>query len=230
MRKISQIMPKRYYLHNDGRKCCWVDVFMLDEELGPSETAVAQMQAVQPTEPQTIRMWGKECALPRRQIFWNHAYRFLGDDNAASDNEPEVSRRFREWANKSKYFDAARPFVGSMGNYERDENDYHGFHQDKTKDIDMCEDGSTVILGLSMGALRRLDFIPAKGSGKPVLSVPLRSMQAYAMGGLTNLHFKHGVPKEKKPCGMRCSLTLRRFKQAAAAGAEESPRKRAKVE
>jgi alkylated DNA repair dioxygenase AlkB len=90
-------------------------------------------------------------------------------------------------------------------NLYRDGRDSIGFHADDEPEL-----GTNPIIGsISLGAERR--FIlkhPASGE-KIEFQLPHGSL--LVMGGTSQHHWRHGVPKTKKPVGPRINLTFRRI-------------------
>jgi alkylated DNA repair dioxygenase AlkB len=90
-------------------------------------------------------------------------------------------------------------------NLYRDGRDSIGFHADDEPELGV----NPVIGSISLGAERR--FIlkhPASGE-KLEFALPHGSL--LVMGGTSQLHWRHGVPKTKKPVGPRINLTFRRI-------------------
>ncbi|HJZ90559.1 MAG TPA: alpha-ketoglutarate-dependent dioxygenase AlkB [Gemmataceae bacterium] len=90
-------------------------------------------------------------------------------------------------------------------NLYRDGRDSIGFHADDEPELGV----NPVIGSISLGAERR--FIlkhPASGE-KLELALPHGSL--LVMGGTSQHHWRHGVPKTKKPVGRRINLTFRRI-------------------
>jgi alkylated DNA repair dioxygenase AlkB len=90
-------------------------------------------------------------------------------------------------------------------NLYRDGRDSIGFHADDEPELGV----NPVIGSISLGAERR--FIlkhPASGE-KIEFRLPHGSL--LVMGGASQHHWRHGVPKTKRPVGPRINLTFRRI-------------------
>lgn len=89
-------------------------------------------------------------------------------------------------------------------NLYRDQHDSVAPHNDKLADL---VKGEPIAL-LSLGATRRL-VIRAKRPPRRVLNVDLQAGSLLVMSWETQLHYDHGVPKERHPTGARISIALR---------------------
>ncbi len=101
------------------------------------------------------------------------------------------------------------PFVGapfdSIGlNLYRDQHDSVAPHNDKLADIVR---GEPIAL-LSLGATRRMT-IRAKQPPRHVLQLDLEAGNLLLMSWETQLHYDHGIPKQRTPVGPRISLAFR---------------------
>jgi alkylated DNA repair dioxygenase AlkB len=106
---------------------------------------------------------------------------------------------------------AAMTWNSLLLNLYRDGRDSIGFHADDEPELGV----NPVIGSISLGAERR--FIlkhPASGE-KLEFALPHGSL--LVMGGTSQHHWRHGVPKTKKPVGPRINLTFRRIISSAVA-------------
>lgn len=89
-------------------------------------------------------------------------------------------------------------------NLYRDGRDSIGFHAD-----DEAELGPNPVIGsVSLGAERK--FVLKHPAGGDRLEFRLPHGSLLVMGGTSQHHWRHGVPKTKKPVGPRINLTFRR--------------------
>jgi len=90
-------------------------------------------------------------------------------------------------------------------NYYRDGQDSIGFHADDEPEL-----GTNPVIGsISLGAVRRF-VLKHPASGKKIeFDLPHGSL--LVMGGTSQHHWRHGVPKTRKPVGPRINLTFRRI-------------------
>lgn len=96
------------------------------------------------------------------------------------------------------------PFDSIGCNLYRDQHDSVAPHNDKLADIVR---GEPIVL-LSLGATRRL-VIRAKHPPRRVLNVDMESGSLLLMSWETQLHYDHGIPKQRTPVGPRISLAFR---------------------
>ncbi|AUX47190.1 DNA methylase [Sorangium cellulosum] len=98
-------------------------------------------------------------------------------------------------------------FNSVLLNYYRSGADSMGFHADAEKELGP----NPVIASVSLGAPRRFLLKPA-GPWKhaPAIELDLGGGSLLVMGGTTQHHYRHGVPKQRG-AGPRINLTFRRI-------------------
>jgi alkylated DNA repair dioxygenase AlkB len=89
-------------------------------------------------------------------------------------------------------------------NLYRDADDSVAPHNDRLGDL---VEGHPIVL-LSLGAARRME-IRAKRPPRRLLRLELEPGSLLLMDYATQLHYDHGIPKEKAPVGPRISLAFR---------------------
>jgi alkylated DNA repair dioxygenase AlkB len=90
-------------------------------------------------------------------------------------------------------------------NLYRDGRDSIGFHADDEPEL-----GPNPIVGsVSLGATRR--FVLKHPASGEKLEFDLPNGSLLVMGGTSQHHWRHGVPKTRKPAGPRINLTFRRI-------------------
>jgi alkylated DNA repair dioxygenase AlkB len=90
-------------------------------------------------------------------------------------------------------------------NYYRDGRDSIGFHSDDEPEL-----GTNPVIGsISLGAERR--FVLKHPASGETLEFNLPHGSLLVMGGTSQHHWRHGVPKTRKPVGPRINLTFRRI-------------------
>lgn len=94
-------------------------------------------------------------------------------------------------------------------NYYRDGRDAMGMHSDAEPELGP----RPVIASLSLGAVRTLVFQPRKDRVPNAVAfrLPLANGSLLIMAGDTQHNWKHGVDRERTPCGPRINLTFRRI-------------------
>lgn len=98
-------------------------------------------------------------------------------------------------------------FNSLLLNYYRDEQDSVGFHSDDEPELGP----RPVIASLSLGAERVFVMKHRTQRKRPPVRLMLASGSLLLMKGETQRHWRHGVPKETRPCGPRINLTFRRI-------------------
>jgi alkylated DNA repair dioxygenase AlkB len=98
-------------------------------------------------------------------------------------------------------------FNSVLLNCYRDHRDSMGFHSDDEPELGP----RPVIASLSLGAERV--FVMKHKTRRDVQPVRLRlaSGSLLLMKGETQCHWRHGIPKQARPCGPRVNLTFRRI-------------------
>lgn len=98
-------------------------------------------------------------------------------------------------------------FNSVLLNYYRSGADSMGFHADAERELGP----NPVIASVSLGAPRRFVMKPAaKRKDAPVIELALGGGSLLVMGGTTQHHYRHGVPKQRG-VGPRINLTFRRI-------------------
>ena len=98
-------------------------------------------------------------------------------------------------------------FNSVLLNYYRDEEDSIGFHSDDEPELGL----RPVIASLSLGAERVFVMKHKRDRKSPPVRFALASGSLLLMKGETQRHWRHGVPRETRPCGPRVNLTFRRI-------------------
>ena len=98
-------------------------------------------------------------------------------------------------------------FNSVLLNYYRDNHDGMGFHSDDERELGR----EPVIASVSLGETRTFVLKHRSRSDVPDIKLPLPSASVLLMQGATQRNWKHGIPKESRPCGPRINLTFRRI-------------------
>ncbi len=96
-------------------------------------------------------------------------------------------------------------FNSVLLNYYRDQRDGMGMHSDDESDLGQ----QPVIASLSLGDERIFLLRHRHLKEINTLKLPLPSSSILLMNGNTQSFWKHGIAKEKHPCGPRINLTFR---------------------
>jgi len=170
---------------------------------GNENDLLRQLIEETPWRQEQVTVWGKTHMQPRL-IAW------YGDD-AQSYSYSGINLRGLPWTPallriKAKVETLCHSqFNSVLVNYYRDHRDGMGFHSDDEPELGPAP----VIASVTFGAVR--PFVLKHRYCKDVTNVkfPLPSSSVLLMQGNTQRYWKHGVPKQTKPCGPRINLTFR---------------------
>lgn len=155
-----------------------------------------------PWRQQQIKVYGKKYLQPRLSAWYgDEAYSYSGillKPLPWTDTLLELKNRVESIIDHQ--------FNSVLLNYYRDQNDSMGMHSDDEPELGK----QPVIASLSLGEERSflLRHKYRKDIGSVKLSLSSGSM--LVMKGDTQSHWKHGITKERKPCGPRINLTFRK--------------------
>ena len=148
----------------------------------------------------TARIVGRDVALPRLTAWYGDAgYRYSGIDNPP---KPWLPLLFELKARAERL--AGTTFNSVLSNLYRDGRDSMGWHSDDERSLG----ANPVIASLSFGAVRRFRL---KHKKRPEHSIALElgPGSCLVMAGALQHHWRHALPKTKKPVGPRVNLTFR---------------------
>lgn len=159
-----------------------------------------------PWREEEIVLWGKRCKQPRL-IAWygdeGSAYTYSGITLSPLPWSPLLTS-LKEAVERV----AATRFNSVLLNYYRNERDSMGMHSDDEPELGR----NPVIASLSFGEERVLVFKHRKRKDVPPVRIRLASGSLLLMRGETQHHWKHGIDKQRAPCGPRVNLTFRRIR------------------
>lgn len=161
--------------------------------LVPPASAAAWFEALVATIPWragTRMMYEREVEVPRLRAHYR------ADDPALPPPLGEALARVRSAV--------GAPFDSLGLNLYRDRHDSVAPHNDRLADLVR---GEPIAL-LSLGATRRL-VIRAKQPPRRVLGVDMEPGSLLLMSWSTQLHYDHGIPKQREPVGPRISIAFR---------------------
>ncbi len=152
-------------------------------------------------EQREIELFGRRILQPRL-IAWGGElpYRYSGrtlESRALVQPLPELMERVCSAS-------AAR-FNHVLANRYRDGNDSMGLHSDNEPELGP----DPVVATLSLGDTRRFVLVPKKRRDGAPRDIPLGHGALLVMGGACQSHYRHGVPRTRRPVGERISLTFR---------------------
>ena len=156
-----------------------------------------------PWRAEEIVVWGKRHLQPRLTAWYGDRgarYRYSGIDLLPLPWTTTLAeiRRAVEAA-------SGTAFNSVLLNYYRDQRDSMGFHSDDEPELGRAP----VIASLSLGATRSFILKHRRRKDVEPVRLPLESGSLLIMKGETQLNWKHGIAKERRPCGARVNLTFR---------------------
>lgn len=148
----------------------------------------------------TIKMWGKTINIPRLQTWMSNegikASLYLKTESLKWDPKiKEIKKRIESILHCE--------FDYVLLNYYRDGNDYISYHSDG----EAIEQSKGVIASISLGATRR--FLLRHNESKEIIEYSLFPGSLLVMDHITQMYWKHSVPKQKKIIHGRINLTFR---------------------
>jgi len=156
-----------------------------------------------PWQSQCIKVWGKTVPQPRLIAWYGDAgatYSYSGIV-LSPRRWTETIRKLRECVEHV----AQHQFNSVLLNYYRDHRDGMGLHSDDEPDLGP----RPTIASLSLGQERRFQLKHRHRKDMPTLSIPLSNGSLLVSRGDTQRCWKHGIPKQRTPCGPRVNLTFR---------------------
>jgi alkylated DNA repair dioxygenase AlkB len=151
-----------------------------------------------------IRLFGRDIDAPRLS-FW------IGDADATYTYSrtrylphpwPEALHGIREGLRTECGVD----FNGVLANLYRDGNDGMGWHADDEPELG----ARPLIASVSLGAVRRF-ALRHRDDAAGRLDIELAHGSLLLMGGATQAHYRHALPKTARAVGPRINLTFRRL-------------------
>ena len=171
----------------------------------PAEAVMNRLIDEVPWRAENIVVWGKTIPQPRLIAWYGDkkaSYTYSGirhDPLPWTDDLTEIKNRVE------KVVDAN--FNSVLLNYYRHHRDSMGMHSDDEPELGR----GPIIASLSLGEERSFLFKHKTRNDVKVVRVKLASGSLLLMKGNTQHCWKHGIEKEKRPCGPRINLTFRRI-------------------
>lgn len=153
------------------------------------------------TQPQ-LTLYGRTVAVPRQVAWYGDAdarYRYSGHTHVPLPWTPllsEIRQRLEE--------QVGQPLNGVLLNLYRDGQDAMGWHSDDEAALGP----DPMVVSLSLGAARRLDF-RRKGGSRIEHSIQLEHGSLLVMSGSTQHHWQHQIARTRKVTTPRLNLTFR---------------------
>lgn len=154
-----------------------------------------------PWQEEAIDIASRRVTVPRL-VCWHGdpgaMYRYSGVDHVPAPWTATLLR-LRDRVQEA----SGQGFNAVLGNLYRNERDSMGWHADKEKSLGI----DPVIASLSFGAARLFKLRHNK-TGES-LDLLLEDGSLLIMGGSLQHHWRHCVPRSRKPCDARINLTFR---------------------
>ena len=148
---------------------------------------------------------GRRIASPRLSAWYGDPearYRYSGlslEPLPWTESLLELRRRVRQATGAT--------FNSVLANLYRGGDDSMGWHADDEPELGP----EPLIASLSLGAERRFLLRPRRRALHPGLAVPLGHGSLLVMAGPTQGHWRHALPRTRRPVGPRINLTFRRI-------------------
>jgi alkylated DNA repair dioxygenase AlkB len=166
---------------------------------------MARLVQTLPLRAETLVLFGQRKTTPRLTSWHGdpharYAYSGRGFEPAPWTDELASLRERLRAATGIRY-------SGVLANYYRDGSDSMGWHADDERELGPSPDDIRVA-SISLGAPRRF-VLRARDDRSHRLEFPLGHGDLLVMGGTTQRHFVHAVPKTARVVGPRLNLTFR---------------------
>lgn len=163
------------------------------------EQVLARLMAETDWRAEAITLWGKTHPQPRLTAWHGAArYRYSG-----MTLEPQPFTALQLEIKAAVEQATGRHFNSVLLNYYRDERDSMGFHSDDEPELGP----EPAIASVSFGAPRT--FILKHKRLPRTVKLALGNGSLLLMAGTLQRHWRHGINKERAPCGPRINLTFR---------------------
>ena len=178
------------------------ELWLIEAAVAEPERVLERLLAELGWRQDTARIAGREVLLPRLTAWYGDAgYRYSGIDNPPQPWLPLLTE-----LKKTGEQLAGVTFNSVLANLYRDGRDSMGWHSDDERSLG----SNPVIASLSFGAVRR--FRLKHKTAPRTLALDLQPGSCLVMAGPLQHHWRHALPKTKKPVGPRVNLTFRLIK------------------
>ncbi|GGO83024.1 alkylated DNA repair protein [Marinobacterium nitratireducens] len=185
----------------DAELLLYHDFIAADEQ----QLLLAQLSDEVDWRQDRIRLFGRECLIPRLQQFQGEpelSYRYSGLLLTASPWHPRVADLRRRLAQLEP-----TPFNCVLLNLYRDGDDSMGWHSDDEPELGT----DPVIASLSLGAARDFVLRHRQDPTQAKLTLRLEPGSLLLMRGPTQHHWQHALPRRRRVSAPRINLTFRRI-------------------
>jgi len=157
-------------------------------------------------QQERLFIYGRWCNVPRLMAWYGDKgvhYRYSGVDHAPLPWLPLLSQLKQDVEVHCQH-----PFNSMMANLYRNGQDSMGCHADDEKELGK----NPVIASLSFGASRTLRFKHVERGAK--MDIELENGDLLLMAGCIQHHWRHELPKTRKPKSARINLTFRKIQSS----------------
>ena len=153
---------------------------------------------------ESITLFGKRHLQPRLSAWYGNPgarYRYSGLNNTPLPWTADL-----QYLRQKVQTTCDHQFNSVLLNYYRDGSDAMGMHADDEPELGV----EPLIASLSLGAPRRMRFVHRRREHPP-MNLVLEPGSLLVMSGPTQVNWKHGINRTRRPCGPRVNLTFRRI-------------------
>lgn len=176
----------------------WVE--LVEGFVADHTALMARLLETLPLEQANIKLFGRDVAMPRLTS-WH------GDEGRAYSFSGKAFTPHAWTAELATLRDRLPGLFNSvLANYYRNGRDSVSAHSDDEPELGPTKD-NVLIASVSLGATRR--FVLKNKTTGEVRTFELGAGSLLIMGGTTQTHWTHAVPKTSKPVGPRLNLTFR---------------------
>ena len=170
---------------------------------GERQSIFDQLRDTTPWEQHVVRLFGRSHPAPRLSAWYGDpgtTYTYSGLQLSPQPWTPHLDRMRQRVSTLT-----SKPFNSALLNYYRDGSDGMGWHSDDEPELgrDPC------IASLSLGSERRFLLRHKTQSNLPTCEYLLGDGDLLIMDGKTQHHWKHQIPKTRRPVGPRINVTFR---------------------
>jgi alkylated DNA repair dioxygenase AlkB len=177
-------------------------------EIGaPTGVVLNELIEHTPWRAESVVVWGKRHLQPRLTAWYGDEDARYEYSGLELDPWPWTPRLLVIKASVERA--AGSRFNSVLLNYYRNERDSMGMHSDDEPELG----AEPVIASLSLGEARTLVFRHRSDRRRKSIRIELGDGCLLLMRGATQRNWKHGIAKERRPCGARVNLTFRRIVQ-----------------
>jgi alkylated DNA repair dioxygenase AlkB len=176
----------------------------------PTGAVLNELIARTPWRAESVVVWGKPYLQPRLTAWYGDEDARYEYSGLELDPLPWTPRLLAIKASVERA--AGSGFNSVLLNYYRNERDSMGMHSDDEPELG----AEPLIASLSLGAARTLVFRHRSDRSRKSLRIELGDGSLLLMRGATQRNWRHGIAKERQPCGARVNLTFRRVVQRPA--------------